>query len=336
MKRELSPAERRWRAVLFASLTAETVAAFALALGTSPLGRAAALALSLGASSALLASFAVQRRRHERFILRLKSLAEDDGGDDEALLEERGRRLREVELLELLEQRLEESATAGLPRTGAELHALQNQINPHFLYNTLEIIRSRALVQGCLDVPEMVESLALQFRYCINSQGEMATLRQELAHVRNYLLIQRYRFGDRIRYKEVIHDEDDCVLNSRLPILTLQPIIENALIHGVNPRVEGGSITLRVRASDKRLYISVEDDGVGIPEEALKRMRQSLQGSAPAPSPRGRDGRSSGIAMGNVNRRIRLCFGEHYGVDVASTAGVGTSVFITLPLVREI
>lgn len=331
MKRELSPTGKRCLALLLAALAAAAVAVLTLALRVSGPGKGVALAAFLAAAAASASASGIWLRRNKRFYLRLESLVAGGGQDDEEPLETR--HLNELELLELLEERLEESATAGLLKTEAELHALQNQINPHFLYNTLEIIRSRAMVQGNHDVAEMVESLALQFRYCINSQGEMATLRQELDHVHNYLLIQRYRFGDRIQYREIIHDEDECVLNSRLPILTLQPIIENALVHGVNPRVEGGRITLRVRASEKRLYISVEDDGVGISEEALKQMRRLLRENTPAPSRRG--GRSSGIAMGNVNQRIRLCFGEHYGIDVVSTTGVGTSVFITLPLILE-
>ncbi len=265
-------------------------------------------------------------RREQRFLCKLSSIISGDESEDDIPVPP----MRSSEILERLRFRLDESATEGALKTEAELHALQNQINPHFLYNTLEMIRSSALRQGNQDVAEMVESLALQFRYCINNQGELGTLQQELDHVHNYLLIQRYRFGNRIRYDERLPEDDPLLMNCKLPILTLQPIIENALIHGITPKVEGGCITLRVRRSAMRLYISVEDDGIGIPEAELKAMRQRLQDDLPVPQNGSRH--SSGIAMSNVNRRIHLYFGKNYGVQVTSTLGVGTNVTLVLPV----
>lgn len=212
----------------------------------------------------------------------------------------------------------------------AELHALQNQINPHFLYNTLEVIRSLALSHGANDVSEMAESLALQFRYCINSPGEMVFLQQELDHIHNYMLIQHYRFGDRFQYRQEIDESDDRLFRCRMPVLTLQPLVENALLHGIAPRVEGGTITLRVFASSSRLHIVVEDNGVGISEDELRRIRTALQMGKSAEKRPGK--RSVGIGIMNVNSRIRLYFGDRYGVDITSTIDVGTSVFVTLPL----
>ena len=237
----------------------------------------------------------------------------------------------EQDTLRRLSRLLEESSQAEVLKKEAELHALQNQINPHFLYNTLEVIRSRALKQNVTDVAEMVESLAMQFRYCINNSGDMATLQQELDHVKNYLLIQRYRLGDRFEYREIIHDPDGIALRSRMPVMTLQPVIENSLMHGINPKVEGGTITVRVRIRGERLHLSVEDDGIGMPEETLTEMRRRLNENIPSGS-RKRNGSSNGIAMQNVNQRIKVYFGDQYGIDISSTEGVGTSVFITLPL----
>ena len=272
--------------------------------------------------------------RRKLFLKQLEALIQGADPEETLLEAERGCRLPEEDLesLRQLAAQLEEYSIEGALKTEAELHALQNQINPHFLYNTLEIIRSRAMVQGNSDVAEMVESLALQFRYCINRSGKMATLEEELDHVRNYLLIQHYRFGDHFRYQTVIDGEDSALLGSRLPVMTLQPIVENALVHGVNPRVEGGCITLRVRATSRRLHIAVEDDGVGIPEEELQRVRRALLENTPADYQRAGSSSSLGIAMRNVNQRIRFYFGENYGVDITSTQGVGTSVFVTLPL----
>lgn len=242
------------------------------------------------------------------------------------------RHLNSEEILEEIESRFQMTSLTETLKTEAELHALQNQINPHFLYNTLEIIRSRAMVQGNADVAEMVEALALQFRYCINNLGEMATLEQELENVHNYLLIQRYRYGDRFAYHEIINDEQGNLMSNRLPVMTLQPLIENALVHGVNPRIEGGNITLRIDTSKHRLHIIIEDDGVGIPEDELQKVRQTLQINKEVEYKRIKGKRSLGVAMGNVNQRIRLYFGREYGVDIISTRGMGTSVYVTLPL----
>lgn len=276
------------------------------------------------------------RRQIVKFGEKVRAVLQNDD-IEEAALEEAARGGLKVsmlrEIFDVFAENLQTTSVSDSLKVEAELHALQNQINPHFLYNTLEIIRGRALAKGAEDVSEMVEALGLQFRYCINRRGAMVFLRDELEHIHNYLLIQRYRFGDRIRYEEQVDTSDERIFRSHLPVLTLQPIVENALQHGIAPKVEGGSIILRVFASERRMHIIVEDDGVGIPEKALKAMREDLQKNKPAERPHGK--RSSGIAMSNVNQRIKLYFGEQYGVDLASTEGFGTSVFITLPLMDE-
>lgn len=278
--------------------------------------------------------FLRERRKKQRFLSILRQLSggvepEDILAQEDNLEQFSG---QEQTLLQLLSERLQETSAASLLKNEAEMHALQNQINPHFLYNTLEVIRSRALARGNQDVAEMVEALALQFRYCINRSDEMATLQQELDHVKNYLLIQRYRLGDRFSYREMLHDEDGTLLQSRLPVMTLQPIVENALLHGINPKIEGGTLTIRARAASGRLYLSVEDDGIGMDKETLERMRRVLQTGARTETGKKQGSGSLGIAMPNVNRRIKFYFGENYGIDLASTEGVGTSVFLVLPL----
>lgn len=257
------------------------------------------------------------------------------GEEDEDYLppeeKERFLHMTDAEMLDMALRQLHEASASRALKTEAELHALQNQINPHFLYNTLEIIRSRAMRRGNEDVAEMVEALGMLFRYCINSPGELATLAQELDNIHDYLLIQRYRYGDRFTYHEVIEDDSEIVMNSSLPVMTLQPLIENALVHGINPKTQGGSIILRVECLRDRLKIVVEDDGVGIAEEELQRVRRSLRERGGSGASSTGKSRSVGIAMQNVNQRIQFYFGMQYGVDVASTQNVGTSVVVTLP-----
>lgn len=153
----------------------------------------------------------------------------------------------------------------------------------------------------------MAEALGMLFRYCINSPGELATLAQELDNVHHYLLIQRYRYGDRFTYEEHIENED--VMDSSLPVMTLQPLVENALSHGINRRIDGGKITMRVESVGSRLQISVEDNGVGIAEDELRRVRKSLRERSGPIERRADSSRSTGIALRNVNRRIQFYFG---------------------------
>lgn len=236
-------------------------------------------------------------------------------------------------LLAEIHSRAGENMASRMLKTEAELHALQNQISPHFLYNTLEVIRGRALLQGANDVSEMTEALATLFRYNINSPGELTTLENELDNIQNYLLIQRYRFVDRFVYRQRIEDEADDVLKHLLPVLTLQPIVENALFHGLDDTRHDGLLTLTVQRTTERLFIDISDNGAGMPEETLIATRRKLKGLAPA-EPAATDAarrHAHGIALENVNQRIRFYFGNEYGLDIESIPTLGTTVHIVLP-----
>lgn len=240
----------------------------------------------------------------------------------------------------------------------AEYLALQNQINPHFLYNTLEGIRSEALIAGLDSVAEMTEALATFFRYTISQVENLVTLEDELANIENYYYIQQFRFGDKLglRIEYALDDagdewddsgseaaqteETNCavthldVLSCRLPKLTLQPIVENAIYHGIERKTDKGNLVIRIEVSDLCLRIRVSDDGLGMDERTLcqlneKLRRLTLDEETPPPGKRG------GIALMNVNNRIKLLFGENYGLAVYSREGVGTDVVVSLPLIRE-
>ena len=234
------------------------------------------------------------------------------------------------ELIQLLksEQMLNEN------KRQAQYLALQNQINPHFLYNTLESIRSEAMEAGMDSVVCMTEALAHFFRYTISNMENMVTLEEELDNINTYFLIQKYRFEERIGLTiEYDEEEHDLLNHCLLPKLTLQPVVENSIIHGIERKMGFSTVRIVLRCTEKRLIIQVSDDGIGMQPEALddlnRKLNQSLFESLHNKKKKG------GIALVNVNNRIHLIFGEEYGMTVYSTPGVGTDVMIELPLVTS-
>lgn len=227
-------------------------------------------------------------------------------------------------------------STAKMLSTQASLFALQSQINPHFLYNTLETIRSQALKKNVDEIADMTEALATLFRYSISRPNEMATLAEEVDNVKNYLMIQRFRFPERFDVIWLIEDEEE-IMDCSLPILTIQPIVENAIHHGLENRMAKGMICIRIIATDRKIIINVEDNGEGIEERRLMEVRESLK----KPLDYFKDislrsgKRSHGIALNNVNQRIKLFFGQDYGVSISSTLGVGTAIEIVIPRNRR-
>lgn len=227
---------------------------------------------------------------------------------------------------------LDEKSMIRLSTKQAELLALQNQINPHFLYNTLEAIRSDALCAGMESIANTTEALATFFRYTITDTGSLVTVEEELDNIENYFKIQQYRFGERFAME--IHCSDgDKILSQKLPKLTLQPFIENSIYHGLESRAEGGKISISLEVSASNLFISIRDNGVGIPEEKLKEINYKLEHvsfSCANENPE----QKGGIALNNIARRIKLLFGDNYGVHLYSISGVGTDVRIKMPIIR--
>ena len=218
----------------------------------------------------------------------------------------------------------------------AQYLALQNQINPHFLYNTLEAIRGDALSAGLANIADITEALATFFRYTISNMDNLVSLDEELANAENYFAIQNYRFGDRISMQVEMEGDTEgagsaAFLDYQIPKLTLQPIIENAIIHGLEYQVGPGKVVVHIGSDGQRLLIDVTDDGVGMPEATLEEINRRLV-SAEAAKSADEKLRKGGIALVNVNNRIKLLFGELYGLKVSSIVGFGTRVEITLPI----
>ncbi|MBE5844372.1 MAG: sensor histidine kinase [Butyrivibrio sp.] len=202
----------------------------------------------------------------------------------------------------------------------AEFEVLQAQINPHFLYNTLDAIVWSAEAGNNKQVVKMVGSLSDFFRSALNKGKEIVTIREELQHVRSYLEIQQIRYQDILEYEITVDEALDAYL---IPKITIQPIVENALYHGIKNKRGGGKITVSGNEAEEYIEIIVEDNGMGMTSERLDEVRESLVNRRP--------GQDAIYGMYNVNERIRLSFGEGYGLSLDSVYGDGTTVKVKLP-----
>ena len=212
----------------------------------------------------------------------------------------------------------------------AELDALQSQINPHFLYNTLECIRGQAILDHSSVISEMARELSEYFRYSINRSEKLVCLPDELNNVRAYIKIQNFRFSNRYQLRIHIEEADRAIVERcQLPRLTLQPIVENALLHGIcDSEREVEFLDIFIELTEKTILLRVTDYGVGMSQEQLDHLNLSLQNMESA-SKVSRKG--TGIALYNISERIHMIFGMDYGLRVYSTRNRGCTVEIVLP-----
>lgn len=199
----------------------------------------------------------------------------------------------------------------------AKYQMLQSQINPHFLYNTLDSIRMMAVLRDQEEIAEALISLSRLFRYCIRQGDRLVTVREELQQAKNYLLLQSLRYQDRL---QVNYQVDEQVLDRMMPKVLLQPLLENALIHGVQDMEEGCAITITVSQAAEGTRFSIHDNGKGIEGQTLEKIRKKLQ-----------NGTSESIGLANVNERLRLYYNNTAGLTIESRPGEGTTVFFTVP-----
>lgn len=231
---------------------------------------------------------------------------------------------------------IESHSDDALKRKQAEYLALQNQINPHFLYNALEAIRGDAVIAGMERIADTTKALAVFFRYTITEVEHLVRLEDEIDNAENYFTIQKYRFGNKLKMSVEIPDGNYEVMQAKLPKLTLQPVIENAIYHGLERKVEGGKVRIIIENTSKNLLIRIKDDGVGMKKSTLEKLNYIFkhQDKTPA-SYQEFQNKKGGIALPNVNSRIKLLFGEDYGIHIYSVEDLGTEVTITLPLCFE-
>ena len=201
-----------------------------------------------------------------------------------------------------------------------ELKALQAQINPHFLYNTLDSISWMCEQGRNAEAVQMVNALAQLFRISISKGHELIPIRSELRHAESYLKIQQHRYKNQFSYR---FDVDERCLDFLCNKITLQPIIENAIYHGINGLVDEGEIVITLRADGSDVVFTVADNGVGMEEEQIQAILRKERSD------------HTGIGIKNVNDRLKIYFGEGYGITIDSEPDVGTTVTIRMPQVRE-
>lgn len=271
-------------------------------------------------------------RRSEKWIRRLLDgyIISDESEVDAFLLTPTTKRQ-----FEAMNRILNSPQMMDLNKRQAQYLALQNQINPHFLYNTLESIRGEALIAGLDSVADMTEALAKFFRYTITKVENLVSVEEELDNCETYFHIQKYRFGDRLRLHVDCEAEDwEEIRNCRMPKLTLQPILENSIIHGTELKIGTGNLRIQFERTENRLIIRISDDGVGMDEDTLAKLNRRLGRERNSVAWQD-EGQKGGIALVNVNNRIHLIFGEEYGMHVYSLPKKGTDVEITIPIVTD-
>lgn len=198
-----------------------------------------------------------------------------------------------------------------------EFKALQAQINPHFLYNTLESVNWLAKMNKQSQISDMVQALAFLLRNSVSLKEPILTLGEELEIVRNYILIQRFRFEDRLQFTMDVQEQD---WQRPIPKLTLQPLLENAIHYALEPSIEPCRIILFCKETPSAFCVVVEDDGPGMGPDTLMQLRSGNLTTS-----------GNGIGLLNIDERIKLAFGEHYGLTIDSGPGLGTRVILSLP-----
>jgi len=238
----------------------------------------------------------------------------------------------ETALKQLMQERKvanEWDAIKEKQRKSTELYALQSQIDPHFLYNALDSIRGYSLIHNMDEISDITEALSRVFRNMISDKQKYFSIRKERDNINNYMKVQQFRFNNKFDYS---FEADEEILDKYVvPRMMLQPLVENAIMHGLERKVDRGWIKARIFITEKRLMIEVVDNGAGVNEERLVFLREMMKKK---PSEYGilESVGHTGIALININRRIKLDFGNRYGISINSTPYIRTTSEVVLPL----
>lgn len=201
-----------------------------------------------------------------------------------------------------------------------QLKALQSQINPHFLFNVLNSISSLAIIEDAQKTSDVIYNLSHILRYTLKKANKIVKIQEEVDNIKAYLEIQKVRFEDRIRYKLEV---EESVKNFQIPFLALQVFVENAVLHGIEEKEQGGYVNVLISSLGDKINIKIEDDGIGILENRLLQIREEIEN-------RDKIGLEK-IGINNVNKRMYYCFGDDYEIKIDSQISKGTEVNIIIP-----
>lgn len=222
-------------------------------------------------------------------------------------------------------QLLDKSVEDEREKKNLEIKMLQAQINPHFLYNTLDSIRWIAVIQKNTSIVKMVAALSGLLKNMAKGFNEKVTLREELKFLEDYITIEKMRYMEMFDVETQVEKEE--LYEAKIIKLTLQPLVENAIFSGIEPGGKNGKIYIRIEQEADRLCVRVRDDGVGMTEEKIREIMEN---------PKKRKGDTmSGIGLPNVDQRIKLVYGESYGLTICSQVGEYTEILVTLPIEYE-
>ncbi|AIQ23971.1 sensor histidine kinase [Paenibacillus sp. FSL H7-0737] len=221
---------------------------------------------------------------------------------------------------EVQESNRQKNATQ-LKQNEIKFKMMASQINPHFLFNALESIRMKALVRGQADISQVVRLLGKMMRKNLEVGNGMISLQSELETVNSYLVIQKFRYDDRLTYELLV---DPKANPFQIPPLIIQPLVENCVIHGLENRIEGGMVRVEIRLEDSYLKVQVSDNGVGISKTRIQEIRKMLNNND--------DYESNNIGMRNIHLRLQLTYGPQFGLTLASQIGFGTQISFAIPL----
>jgi sensor histidine kinase YesM len=202
----------------------------------------------------------------------------------------------------------------------AQFLSLQSQINPHFLFNTLNTISRTSMFEKAPQKVKLFESLSNIFRYTLNKQSHIVSLAEEIDILNEYMHIQNIRYGDRLKFE--IHINTD-ISKTNLPFFTLQPLVENAIKYGIEPKEEGGIISLNITSTSNSVIITVQDNGSGIPKKVLSKILSEDDVLETE--------QSTGIGIVNVRRRLNIAFNNNAGFSIESNSHTGTMITLELP-----
>ena len=255
-----------------------------------------------------LLSFEMKKVIEGNFNIDLRIKSKDEIGSLSSLFVNMTVRLKEL---------IERVYISQLREREAQLKAMEAQINPHFLYNTLDSIHWLAVKNRDYEVSDQIEALSDIFKHVLNKGTDITTVREELEFLKSYMYIQKCRFGEKIELEITAEEE---LLDVLTPKMILQPLVENAIYHGLEPKIGKGKITIRVGKNAEGILFEVTDDGVGTDQNRIEKMLESNEESKDI------------FALKNINDRIKIKFGKEYGLKFFSVRNQGTKVEVLIPL----